>query len=143
LRKAPPQIAKDIFEQLQKITQNTKLEISTAGPYVNFKVPAEAALSALLQDILTGSGAGRYGSLPAKSRPTWVLEYSSPNVAKPFQIYHLRGTALGAALDRVGTFRGYNVISINHLGDWGTQYGKLSVAFRMYGSELPAEPTIE
>ena len=96
-------------------------------------------LKSLLGDILEGPGLGRYGSLPAKSRGSWVLEFSSPNVAKPLNIYHLRPTALGAALDRVGRFRGFDLVSINHLGDWGKQYGMLTVAFRLFGKTVKDE----
>src|SRR5690606_13858825 len=93
-------------------------------------------------DILEGEGNGRYGALPPGSRGCWVLEYSSPNIAKPFNVYHLRPTALGAALDRIGRYRGFQVVSLNHLGDWGTQYGKLIVALQRYATEISAEPTI-
>jgi arginyl-tRNA synthetase len=114
-RAAPPQIAQKLAAELK--AKNSSLEVVAVGPYVNFKVPADKAVSALLKDILAGSGNGSYGRLPAKSRETWVIEYSSPNVAKPFQIYHVRPTALGAALDRIGRYRGFRVVSINHLGD--------------------------
>ena len=119
-----------------------ELTVAPVGPYVNFTAQAELVLTSLLKDILAGEGLGHYGSLPAKSRGSWVIEFSSPNVAKPMNIYHLRPTALGAALDRVGRYRGFDVTSINHLGDWGKQYGMLAVAFRLFGSELPASPTI-
>ena len=132
-RKSPPQVAGQILQNLQ--TQGAippEFTVQAAGPYVNFSIPREQVLKNLLEDILSGEGLGSYGSLPEKTRGRWVLEYSSPNVAKPLNIYHLRPTALGAALDRIGRFRGYHVISINHLGDWGKQYGMLSVAFKRY-----------
>ena len=83
-----------------------------------------------------------FGSLPKNSREKWVFEFSSPNVAKPFQIYHLRTTIVGSALSKIARFRGYDVTTINHLGDWGTQYGKLAIALKRYASELPAELTL-
>jgi len=140
-KKAPPLIAKELAEKIAALgilPPSNDLSVSSAGPYVNFTVAPGAAARAIVGDVL----AGGYGRLAPGSRGTWVLEFSSPNVAKPFQIYHLRPTALGAALDRIGRFRGFSVVSINHLGDWGTQYGKLAVAFRMFGSSLPPEPTI-
>jgi arginyl-tRNA synthetase len=70
------------------------------------------------------------------------LEYSSPNVAKPLNIYHLRSTALGAALGRIGKFRGLNVVTINHLGDWGKQYGMLTVAFKRFGKTIESDLTM-
>ncbi len=147
-RKGPPQVAQEITSQLQAAAALEKvgagmITVAAVGPYVNFTVARDETLKALLGDILAGEGNGSYGSLTARSRGKWVLEYSSPNVAKPFNIYHLRPTALGAALDRIGRFRGYDMVGINHLGDWGTQYGKLAVAFREYGQNLPADPSIE
>jgi arginyl-tRNA synthetase len=142
-RKAPPQVAAQIVADLKsKGAVPPDLEVVQAGPYVNFRVPPRVALDALLGDILRGPGIGEYGRLAKETRGTWVLEYSSPNIAKPFNIYHLRPTALGAALDRIGRYRGFRVISINHLGDWGTQYGKLAVAYGMFGKDLPSEPSI-
>jgi len=143
LKKSPAQVAEGLVAELKlKTAQPVDLEIRAVGPYVNFTVPAEKALDALLSDILQGEGLGHYGSLPAKSRGSWVLEYSSPNVAKPLNIYHLRPTALGAALDRIGQYRGYKVTSINHLGDWGKQYGMLTVAFRVFGKTLESDLTM-
>jgi len=140
-RKGPPQVAAEIASKVTGLP--AEITVKAVGPYVNFSVRPDAVAAALLKDILAGSGLGSYGSLPARSRGKWVLEYSSPNVAKPFNIYHLRPTILGAALDRIGRFRGFDLVSINHLGDWGTQYGKLAIAFREYGRDLPAEPGID
>ena len=144
-RKGPPQLAGDLTARVAPHLAGltTEIEVKAVGPYVNFVVKPAAIASALLGDILKGQGLGSYGSLPARTRGRWVLEYSSPNVAKPFNIYHLRPTALGAALDRIGRYRGFDLVTINHLGDWGTQYGKLAIAFREYGRDLPAQPTIE
>jgi len=142
LRKAPPQIAKDLTEQLKnKNALPPGIEAIPTGPYVNFKVDQSLVVGALLGDILKGPGLGEYGKLASAHRGQWVLEYSSPNISKPMMIHHLRPTALGAALDRIGRYRGFDVISINHLGDWGTQYGKLAIAYGMFGKDLP-NPTI-
>jgi arginyl-tRNA synthetase len=142
-KKGPPQVAAQIASDIQESKKlPADISVAAVGPYVNFTVKPDAVLSALLHDILSGEGLGTYGSLSAGSRGTWVLEYSSPNVAKPLNIYHLRPTALGAALDRIGRFRGFNVISINHLGDWGKQYGMLTVAFRLFGKTLESELTM-
>ena len=140
LKKAPPQISQSLLTQIQeKGTLPEGLKAHTVGPYLNFTVSGQLVLKSLLQEILTGDHRGSYGSLAPSSRGTWVLEYSSPNVAKPLNIYHLRPTALGAALDRIGRYRGYRVISINHLGDWGKQYGMLTVAFRVFGKTLESQ----
>ncbi len=106
------------------------------GPYLNFQIEKKTLFETILGSILTTA----YGSLPPKTRGTWIIEYSSPNVAKPLNIYHLRPTVLGAALDRIGRLRGYDVISLNHLGDWGKQYGLLTVGFQIY--PMPENPTI-
>ncbi|MGZ3698312.1 MAG: arginine--tRNA ligase domain-containing protein, partial [Bdellovibrionota bacterium] len=142
-RKSPPQVAQQLVADIQaKGAVPPGLTVAAVGPYVNFTAPAAEAARTLLKDITTGEGLGAYGSLKADTRGTWVLEFSSPNVAKPLNIYHLRPTALGACLDRIGRYRGFKVISINHLGDWGKQYGMLSIAFAKWGNSLPADPGI-
>jgi arginyl-tRNA synthetase len=135
-KKSPPQLAQQLAADVAAKGLPAGISVAPAGPYVNFTVAPERVIKALVTDILGGPGLGRYGSLPPKSRGSWVLEYSSPNVAKPLNIYHLRPTALGAALDRVGRFRGFDVVSINHLGDWGKQYGMLTVAFRLFNKTI-------
>jgi arginyl-tRNA synthetase len=144
MKKSPNDAAKEIVGLLTaKGSVPKTLTVAAVGPYVNFTVASQDAVGALLGDILAGSGNGTYGSFKGPSRGTWVVEFSSPNVAKPFMIYHFRPTGLGACLDRVGRYRGYHMVSINHLGDWGTQFGKLYVAMSMYGAELPSEPGIQ
>ncbi|MCM2279495.1 MAG: arginine--tRNA ligase [Oligoflexia bacterium] len=139
-RKGPPQVAQQLVSELKaRNAVPAELSVAAVGPYVNFTVSQDKVLSALLKDILAGADQGAYGKLQEGSRGSWVLEYSSPNVAKPLNIYHLRPTALGAALDRIGRYRGFRVISINHLGDWGKQYGMLSVAFRHFNIPLDRE----
>ena len=143
-RKGPPQVAQAIAADLTaKGVVPKDLAFAAVGPYVNFTVNPASVLGTLIEDILrkdpSGDPLGTYGSLPKGSRGSWVLEYSSPNVAKPLNIYHLRPTALGAALDRIGRFRGFDVTSINHLGDWGKQYGILTVAFRHFGIRHDAD----
>jgi arginyl-tRNA synthetase len=151
LRKAPPVIAKELAEKLQAsdhprikelLGAGGPLKVKPVGPYLNFIVSPQTALKALLAEILEGKDLGQYGKIPEKSRDTWIMEFSSPNIAKPFMASHLRSTALGAALARTASFRGYNTISINHLGDWGLQYGKLSIAVKYFGKDLPTEPTV-
>ncbi len=130
-QKSPNQVAQLLCSKIQDQVTDEIL-VSTQGPYLNFTVRPQKVLSSLLKDILLGPERGHYGSLPKNSRGKWVIEYGSPNVAKPLNIYHLRTTVLGASLDRVARYRGYEVSSINHLGDWGKQYGMLAVAFERY-----------
>lgn len=141
MKKSPNDAAKEIVNLLtEKKAVPASLTVAAVGPYVNFTVAPSVATSALLTDILRGTGNGEYGRLTGAPRATWVIEFSSPNVAKPFMIYHFRPTGLGACLDRVGRYRGYKMVSVNHLGDWGTQFGKLFVANEMYrGGKL--DPT--
>jgi arginyl-tRNA synthetase len=142
-RKSPPQVAQQLVAELQsKGVVPAELQVAAVGPYVNFTVPNDKILRSLLHDILAGPGLGTYGKLPEATRGKWVLEYSSPNVAKPINIYHLRPTALGAALDRIGRYRGFQVTSINHLGDWGKQYGMLTVAMRHFKIPLERDLTM-
>jgi len=141
-RLAPPQLAISLVEKLKALPP-FGLSFQAVGPYVNFTAPARDVYETLLSDILAGPGLGTYGKLPKDSRETWVIEYSSPNVAKPFMIYHFRPTGLGACLDRVGRYRGFKMISINHLGDWGTQYGKLFVANQIYRGGSTAPPSFK
>lgn len=134
-RKPPQAISADLAVTLQS-QLGDRFQVTTAGPYVNFSVPEERVRTEVLAPILQSTP----GQGSAPQRGTWVFEYSSPNVAKPFLIGHLRSTVLGAALARIAQHRGYHTVSINHLGDWGTQYGKLAVAIEKYG--LSSSPTL-
>jgi len=131
LRKAPQAIA----TELATAFQSTALikEARAAGPYVNFFVDRVAYTRAGLGAILEqGSG---YGKSTEGVGKTVVVDYSSPNIAKPFGVGHLRSTVIGNALYRIYDHLGYRVMRINHLGDWGTQFGKLIVAFKLWGNE--------
>lgn len=134
LRKAPPVIAKELHEKLSANPALTaKYDMVMAGPYVNFSLKRDVLLKDVLGSLLLSGD-----SLAEKKidkPPVAILEFSSPNVAKPFNIYHLRGTMIGNSLYRVYKARGFNTISINHLGDWGTQYGTLAVAYEMWGND--------
>ncbi len=141
LGKAPPVIATDLAGAIAPTLMASGIQVEAAGPYLNFRIKAPALIEHVLAPLLKAGT--NFGSSPKNSREKWVLEYSSPNVAKPFQIYHLRTTIVGATLARIARHRGYQVTTINHLGDWGTQYGKLAIALRRYESELPKEITLK
>ena len=131
LRKAPQAIATELATAFQP-TALIK-EARAAGPYVNFFVDRVAYTRAGLGAILEqGSG---YGKSTEGVGKTVVVDYSSPNIAKPFGVGHLRSTVIGNALYRIHDHLGYRVMRINHLGDWGTQFGKLIVAFKRWGNE--------
>ncbi len=141
LQKAPPIIAGEIALAAAKFINAELMTVTTAGPYVNFSLTKRAIIHNILNEVL--SLKSKYGSGATNSKLNWVFEFSSPNVAKPFQIYHLRTTIVGASLSRIARHRGYQVTTINHLGDWGTQYGKLAIALKRYASELPSEITLK
>lgn len=138
MRKAPPVIAKELAEKLAaNPSLNSKCEIKQLGPYVNFSVRREVLLGEVMSSLLL-SGA-KLGFKESATKPTVIMEFSSPNVAKPFNIYHLRSTMIGACLARTFHARGWNVTSINHLGDWGTQYGTLALAYEKWGNDKELE----
>ncbi len=143
LKKAPPQVAQDLCTSLNSVLKDdSHMSFEAVGPYVNFTVKPESAVT-LVFDEWTKAGQGNYAKSDQNSKGNWVLDYSSPNVAKPILVSTLRSTAIGGAMTRVGRYRGYNTIGINHIGDWGTQYGKLAVAIKKYGQNLPDNPGIK
>ncbi|EKO1911012.1 arginine--tRNA ligase [Clostridium botulinum] len=133
-RKAPNLIAEELKE---KINKEGFEKVVTAGPYVNFFVDKTVLIKDVLEKVL--SEKEKYGSSKVGEGKNVVVEYSSPNIAKPFHIGHLFTTAIGNALYKILSFEGYNCIGINHLGDWGTQFGKLISAYRRWVDEEALE----
>jgi arginyl-tRNA synthetase len=131
LRKAPQAIAVELASSFQPTT--LLREARATGPYVNFFVDRVAYSQMGLAAIVEQDAA--YGRSEEGVGKTVVIDYSSPNIAKPFGVGHLRSTVIGNALSRIYAHLGYGVMRINHLGDWGTQFGKLIVAFRRWGNE--------
>lgn len=108
-------------------------EVSAVNGYLNFRVDRNAYAKNLLTEILKKGD--RYGAQTVGNGKTVCIEYSSVNIAKPFHIGHLSTTVLGSSLCKIYRFMGYNVVAINHLGDYGTQFGKLIVAYKKWSSE--------
>ncbi|KOR25113.1 arginine--tRNA ligase [Clostridium sp. L74] len=133
-RKAPNLIAEELKE---KINKEGFEKIVTVGPYVNFFVDKTVLIKDVLEKVLNEKE--KYGSSKVGEGKNVVVEYSSPNIAKPFHIGHLFTTAIGNALYKILSFEGYNCIGINHLGDWGTQFGKLISAYRRWVDEEALE----
>ncbi|APH16860.1 arginine--tRNA ligase [Clostridium sporogenes] len=133
-RKAPNLIAEELKE---KINKEGFEKVVTVGPYLNFFVDKTVLIKDVLEKVL--SEKEKYGSSKAGEGKNVVVEYSSPNIAKPFHIGHLFTTAIGNALYKILSFEGYNCIGINHLGDWGTQFGKLISAYRRWVDEEALE----
>ncbi len=136
LRKAPPAIASEIKENIQ-VDEKYISKIEIVGGYLNFFTNNIALVEDVLKDF---SEKGKlYGSSTIGNGKNIVIDYSSPNIAKPFHIGHLRSTVIGGALYKVYKFLGYNVTGINHLGDYGTQFGKLIEGYKRWGDEYDIE----
>ncbi|MEG2117435.1 MAG: arginine--tRNA ligase, partial [Clostridia bacterium] len=106
--------------------------VSVANGYLNFKIDKTTFIQSVIDDVLS---CDFYGASDLGQGKTICLDYSSINIAKPFHIGHLSTTVIGASLARVYKCLGYHVVSINHLGDWGTQFGKLISAFKRWGDK--------
>lgn len=131
LRKAPPAIAEELKGKLTTDENIEKIEI--AGGYLNFYVNKEVLTKEVLKEISERKEC--YGSDNSGEGKTVIVEYSSPNIAKPFHIGHLRTTIIGNSLYKTYKFMGYNTIGMNHLGDYGTQFGKLIEGYKRWGNE--------
>ncbi|MBR2290068.1 MAG: arginine--tRNA ligase [Clostridia bacterium] len=132
LRKAPPAIAEEIKEKIE-IDNHLISSFEVQGGYLNFFVNKEALVQEVLGEI--NKLKENYGSSYMGQNQNIIVEYSSPNIAKPFHIGHLRNTIIGNCLYKVYKFLGYNVTGINHLGDYGTQFGKLIEGYKRWGDE--------
>lgn len=135
LRKAPPMIAQDIKNALE--VPGFIREVQVQGAYINFFMDGEKLAEEVVSRVIREGKS--YGSSDMGGNKNVCLEYSSINIAKPFHIGHLSTTVIGNSLVRIYKHLGYNVISINHLGDWGTQFGKLIVAYKLWGDRERVE----
>lgn len=134
-RKAPPVgIARELEERLHArgITGSGLIKVSSQAGYVNFSLDHAAVAEAILPGILESGE--RYGAGGDGEGKTVVIDFSSPNIAKPFHVGHLRSTVIGSSLYRIFSHLGYRCVGINHLGDWGTQFGKLITAYLRWGT---------
>ena len=131
LKKAPPVIAEEIKEKIE-IDEKYITKVEVAGGYINFYVNKQLQIEELMEEF---SKKNEYGKSDFGKGKNVIVEYSSPNIAKPFHIGHLRTTLIGNCLYRVYKYLGYNTTGINHLGDYGTQFGKMIEAYKMWGQE--------
>ena len=130
LHKAPQMIASELVE---KVDQNGFEKVVVAGPYINFFLDKAQVGAKILQTILADPE--HYGEIDLGHQSNVTIDYSSPNIAKPMGMGHLRSTMIGEAVARILEKVNYNLIRIDYLGDWGTHFGKLMAAYEMWGDE--------
>lgn len=139
-RKAPNMIAEELSE---KINKEGFEKVEALGPYVNFFMDKGSFVKTTIDKVL--SEGDNYGASEIGKGKNICIDYSSPNIAKPFHVGHLFSTAIGSSLYKILSSQGYNCVGINHLGDWGTQFGKLISAYKRWADEdaLQKEPIKE
>lgn len=135
MRKAPNMIAADICSKIEKNKIFSKIEPVAA--YINFFTDKSVYAAEVMESI--AKMGENYGTSEEGKGKTIVIDYSSPNIAKPFHVGHLRSTVIGSALYKIFEKMGYECVGVNHLGDWGTQFGKLIEAYKLWGSKEEVE----
>ena len=135
LKKSPQIIAEEIKDKIE-LDENIS-EIKVVGGYLNFYLNKEYFIKNVLNEMAEKNE--NYGSSNIGNGKNIVIDYSSPNIAKPFHIGHLRSTVIGNSIYKIYKYLGYNCIGINHIGDWGTQFGKLIEGYKRWGNEYNIE----
>ena len=135
----PPALAAEIAAALGPGGAHAVPEVTAAatGPYVNFRIARPALARAVFAEI--AAAGARYGGSDEGASKRVVIDFSSPNIAKPMHVGHIRSTILGASLMRIFRHLGYTAVGINHIGDWGAQFGGLVVAIRRWKHEVDLE----
>lgn len=136
-RKAPPVLAQELAAKMDADKPGGVQSVTAISGFVNF-----AFTNRYVQDVLAREILGKTGKIGYSTTGTGkklVIDFSSPNVAKPMHIGHLRATVIGQAIVNLARTQGYDVTGLNHLGDWGVQFGKLAWAFNKWGHEYPFE----
>lgn len=136
LHKAPQIIANEIKENI-RINENIISKIEVIGGYLNIYINKETLAKTVLEEI--SNKKERYGSSNIGEGKNVVIDYSAPNIAKPFHIGHLRSTVIGGAIYKIYNFLGYNSVGINYLGDWGLQFGKVMAGISLWKDEYDFE----
>jgi len=139
LRNAPAKISAELAQKLP--TGDIITDIKAIGPYLNFYVSRKMFFKTILNDVFTESDS--YGCSNLGKGKTAVIDYSSPNIAKHLAVHHLRSAVIGNAIHNIYKTLGYRCVGINHLGDWGTQFGQLIVAFKRWGPDTKDQGSIE
>ncbi len=135
MRKAPPVIANELKDKFRSIEGVSK--VNAVGGYLNFFFDRGMVAKETVKRVLTDGDA--YGNSDMGKGKTVLVEFSSPNIAKPFHIGHLFSTAVGNSVEKIYKKLGYETVKINHLGDWGTQFGKLISAYKRWGDKSVIE----
>lgn len=136
MKKAPQMIAVELKEKLE-LDKDIIEDVEVVGGYLNFYINKLALVKTVLEEI--SNKKDKFGTANEPNGKNVIIDYSSPNVAKPFHVGHLRSTVIGGALYNIYKFMGYNVTGINHLGDYGTQFGKLIEGYKLWGEEYDIE----
>ncbi len=131
----PMKIAEDLAEKFRKKLPKEVSNVDFKGAYVNFFVDKKS----LAKDVLAKVKKKDFGDNDLGKRKTVCIDMSSPNIAKPFGIGHLRSTIIGNSIGKISEANGYKVVKINYLGDWGTQFGKIILAYKKWGDEKKLE----
>lgn len=139
LKKSPVAIAEEIKEKISQNLENIKeiSEVSAVNGFLNFKLNKNKITQEVIDEF--DNEKENFGGQKQEKPQNIVIDYSAPNIAKPFHIGHLRSTVIGQALYNIYKYLGYNVTSINHLGDYGTQFGKLIEGYKRWGAEYDIE----
>ncbi len=140
LKKSPVIIATELQEKIQnnENTENSIIaEVNAINGFLNFKLNKKAIAQEVINEF--DNEKENFGAKKQENPKNIVIDYSSPNIAKPFHIGHLRSTVIGGALYNIYKYLGYNVTGINHLGDYGTQFGKLIEGYKRWGDEYNIE----
>ena len=135
LRKSPQMIAQEISQNIE-IDNKYVEKIEVVGGYLNFYINKDTLAEEVVKEI---EEKDEYGRSKIGNGKTILLDYSSPNIAKPFHIGHLRTTLIGNSLYKIYKYLGYNTVGINHLGDYGTQFGKMIEAYKLWKNEYNLE----
>lgn len=133
----PPKLAADLAAQMSANKPPEILSIEPVSGFVNFTFKPEFVQKVVADEVFGKRGKIGFGSKGAQKK--LVIDFSSPNVAKPMHVGHLRATVIGQAIVNLARSQNYNVVGLNHLGDWGVQFGKLAWAYMNWGKEYPFE----
>ncbi len=132
LRKAPNLISEELVNRIN-IDNSIFSNVKNVGPYINFFIKNLEFSKNVIKEILDKKE--KYGSTQDNLDKTIVIDYSSTNIAKPFHIGHIRSTLIGNVIKNIYKFLGYNTVGVNHLGDYGTQFGKIIAAYKLWGND--------